>query len=256
MRFLSVFLTLLCLPFYTIAGDRLVFDGGDGPGKGKHVVLISGDEEYRSEETNPMLGKILSVHHGFKTTTLFALDPETGIINPQIQTHIPGLESLATADLVVINTRFRNLPEEQLQHIADYVNTGKPMIGLRTATHAFKTDNKLAGIDWNNFGLTYLGENWVSHHGKHKKEGARGAIVDENAEHPILNGVEDIFAPSDVYTTNAPDAKDDTILMRAAVTKTIAPDSKSSRTMIATSRCRLRSGCMTTRHQVVKQAPR
>ena len=49
---------------YSHADDRwVVYQGGQGPGQGKHIVLISGDEEYRSEEGLPMLGKILAVRH-------------------------------------------------------------------------------------------------------------------------------------------------------------------------------------------------
>ena len=47
------------------------YKGKAGPGKGKHVVLVSGDEEYRSEECLPMLGRILADHHGFDCTVLF-----------------------------------------------------------------------------------------------------------------------------------------------------------------------------------------
>jgi hypothetical protein len=208
------------------AADTLTFPGGEGPGKGKHIVLISGDEEYRSEETNPMLAKILSIHHGFKTTVLFAINPETGFVNPTTNTNIPGLEALAEADLVLINTRFRDLPAEQLQHFADYVNTGKPLIGLRTATHAFNTKNAAGEVDWNNFGLNFLGEKWVAHHGKHKVEGARGVIEEANAGHAVLRGVTDIFAPSDVYTVKNLDEAIARVLVRGAVTETLDPASR------------------------------
>ena len=77
----------------------VVYEGGDGPGKGKHVVLISGDEEYRSEEALPQLGKILAKHHGFKCTVLFAIDPKDRTINPNIS-NIPGLEALK--ELIVV----------------------------------------------------------------------------------------------------------------------------------------------------------
>ena len=53
------------------AKDWISYDGQEGPGKGKHIVLVAGDEEYRSEEGLPMLAKILSERHGFKTTVLF-----------------------------------------------------------------------------------------------------------------------------------------------------------------------------------------
>src|ERR1700688_41132 len=104
---------------------------------GKHIVLISGDEEYRSEETLPQLAKILATHHGFKCTVLFAIDLKDGTINPNETHNIPGLEALKTADLMVIFTRFRDLPDEQMKYIVDYVESGKPVVGLRTATHAF-----------------------------------------------------------------------------------------------------------------------
>src|SRR6202045_5046709 len=95
-------------------GDQpwVVYEGSDGPGKGKHIVLISGDEEYRSEEALPQLAKLLAKHHGFKCTVLFAIDPKDGTINPNQNDNIPGLEALETADLMIIFTRFRNLPDE------------------------------------------------------------------------------------------------------------------------------------------------
>src|SRR5687768_6404556 len=93
------------------ADPWLVVEGGDGPGKGKHVVLVSGDEEYRSEEMLPQLAKVLAKHHGFKCTVLFAIDPTTGTIDPNRNDNIPGLEALKSADLMVLFTRFRKLPD-------------------------------------------------------------------------------------------------------------------------------------------------
>src|SRR5262249_1389916 len=86
--------------------------GSTGPGKGKHIVLISGDEESRSEEALPQLARILAKHHGFKCTVLFAIDPKDGTINPNVNSNIPGLAALRHADLMVIFTRFRDLPDE------------------------------------------------------------------------------------------------------------------------------------------------
>jgi len=145
------------------------------PGKGKHIVLVSGDEEYRSEEALPMLGKILAKRHGFRCTVLFAIDPETGEIDPLNVTNIAGLELLDSADLMIIFTRFRNLPDEQMACIDRYVKSGKPIIGLRTATHAFNipADRAFARYSFNSkewdggFGRQILGETWISHHGAH-----------------------------------------------------------------------------------------
>ncbi len=115
-RSILILMTLVGLSARLDAADErwLVFEGGDGPGKGKHVVLVSGDEEYRSEEALPQLAKILSKHHGFKCTVTFAIDPKTGEIDPNQSSNIPGLEALQTADLMIIATRFRDLPDDQM----------------------------------------------------------------------------------------------------------------------------------------------
>ncbi len=196
------------------ADPWLEFPGGEGPGKGKHIVLVSGDEEYRSEEALPQLAKILSKHHGFKCTVLFAIDPATGAINPNKKDNIPGLESLSTADLLIIFTRFRDLPDEQMKHIVDYVEAGKPIIGIRTATHAFdiKGAKKYARYGWSNkewdggFGRQVLGETWVNHHGQHGKQSTRGVFAPNMADHPILRGIRDgeIWGPTDVYEVRIP----------------------------------------------------
>jgi type 1 glutamine amidotransferase len=192
----------------------VVYEGKEGPGKGKHVVLFSGDEEYRSEEALPQLAKVLATHHGFKCTVLFAIDPKDGTINPNVRDNIPGLEALRTADLMVIFTRFRDLPNEQMKYIADYVNAGRPIIGVRTATHAFdvKKSPAYAKFGWESkewdggFGRQVLGETWISHHGQHGKQSTRGIIAPEQGGHPILRGIKDgdIWGPTDVYGVRVP----------------------------------------------------
>src|SRR5687768_1775695 len=107
-----------------------------GPGQGKHVVFLTGDEEYRSEEALPLLAKILSQRHGFKCTVLFPLEAD-GTINPDNQKSLVGAEALDSADAIVMLLRFRQWPEDQLKHFVDAVNRGVPIIGLRTSTHAF-----------------------------------------------------------------------------------------------------------------------
>ena len=97
------------------------YPGGEGPGAGRHIVLVAGDEEYRSEEQLPQLAKILSLHHGFRCMVLFSQDPETGEIDPNEGGHIPGLEVLAEADMLVLFVRFRRLPDADMKHIVDYV---------------------------------------------------------------------------------------------------------------------------------------
>ena len=218
MRWVSAWWIVSCL----CAGTALAADpwielpGGDGPGRGKHVVLVSGDEEYRSEEALPQLAKILSKHHGFQCTVLFAIDPDTGEINPDNTHNIPGLEKLATADLMVVFLRFRDLPDEQMQRIVDYVESGKPIVGLRTATHAFNNpkSERFAKYHWQSkvegyeqgFGRQVLGETWISHHGQHGKQSTRGIPAPGQERHPILKGIgpKEIWGPTDVYGVRLP----------------------------------------------------
>lgn len=169
-----------------------------------------------------MLAKILSQKHGFQCTVLFAVDPTTGIINPNFQKNIPGLEALARADVLIIATRFRQLPPEQLRIIADYLKAGKPVIGLRTATHAFTGDAETDGLKWKDFGLVVLGETWVNHHGKHKVEGTRALLEPSHANAAVLQGVKDIVVPTDVYGVTHLNAEA-RILLRGQVTSTLDP---------------------------------
>jgi type 1 glutamine amidotransferase len=179
-----------------------------------HVVLISGDEEYRSEEALPQLAKILATRHGFKCTVLFAIDKNDGTINPEQRDNIPGLEALDTADLMVLFTRFRDLPDSQMKHIVDYVESGKPIVAMRTATHAFdlKSSATYRRYSWNSnewdggFGHQVLGETWIAHHGKHGVQSTRGVFVKGRENHPILRGIRDgeIWGPTDIYEVRLP----------------------------------------------------
>jgi hypothetical protein len=140
---------------------------------------------------------------------LFAVDPQDGTIKPDHQRNIPGTHLLADADLMVLFTRFRELPDAQMQPIVEFASSGKPMLGLRTATHAFNYEqNKqspFAKYSWNSsnpqggFGQLVLGDTWINHHGRHGRESTRGVINPSHAAHPILRGVDDIWGPTDVY---------------------------------------------------------
>src|SRR5262245_56404267 len=231
IAFAMAWLMLLVFAAHVLAAG-VVYEGGDGPGRGKHIVLVSGDEEYRSEEALPQLGRILAKHHGFKCTVLFAIEDgreippsggkspnlvrtAVGEINPNIS-NIPGLEALDTADLMVIFTRFRDLPDEQMKHIVNYIDAGKPIVGIRTATHAFNipAGKSYAKFSYNyggkefdqGFGRQILGETWISHHGKHGSQSTRGMLVKDQEQHPILRGIKDgdIWGPTDVYGVRLP----------------------------------------------------
>jgi uncharacterized protein len=164
-----------------------------------HIVFVTGDEEYRSEESMPMLARILKNRYGFQVSVRYAI---TGnYINPNNQDNIPGLDILEDADMMVMYTRFRSLPDDQLQYILNFAESGKPMAGFRTSTHAFSYgedhENHHLDFDWPQevFGLP-----WISHHGGSNSTDV--LIDEENSDHPILRGVEPFHARSWLYHAN------------------------------------------------------
>ncbi|MDH5382898.1 MAG: ThuA domain-containing protein [Cyclobacteriaceae bacterium] len=208
------------------------YQGSEGA---PEIVLISGDEEYRSEETLPQLAKILAEHHGFNCTVLFAQDPaKPGVVNPNYANSIPGLEALESADLMIIATRFRALPDSQMVKIDNYLKSGRPVIGLRTATHAFNfKDSKIesgythygnyheSDDEWNGgFGRLVLGEKWISHHGHHKHQSTRGIFAEDQENHAIFNGIDpgSVWGPTDVYGVRLPLSGDAVPLLLGQVT--------------------------------------
>ena len=222
----------LVLPGLAAAQDSLLFPGKAGPGKGKLVTFIAGDDEYRSEESLPMLAKILSQRHGFDCAVVFPAAAD-GVIKPADHGLLSNTGSVERADAIVMCTRFRTWNPDAMQKFESAYLRGVPIIALRTSTHAFEIKDgpwkkwsfNSNEPDWKGgFGRQVLGETWVNHHGAHKKEGCRGVIEEASKGHEILRGVLDVFADSDVYTANP--SADFTVLMRGQVTDSLKPDSK------------------------------
>jgi hypothetical protein len=228
------------LPFLTAAtmaapDPWITVPAARGPAAGKRVVLVSGDEEYRSEEALPQLARQLA-RQGFSCTVLFAIDPADGAVCPTVTSNIPGLEALKQADLLVLFTRFRDLPDDQMRHMDAYIESGRPIIGLRTATHAFNmAGGPYARYTWNGkepgweggFGRRVLGETWVNHHGIHGVQGTRGIAAPGQEAHPILRGIApgSIWGPTDVYQVNLPLPGDSTPILLGEVTAALDPAS-------------------------------
>lgn len=188
----------------------LTFNGTPGkPGSGKRVVLIAAEQEYRSEQSMPMLANVLSTHHGFDCTVLFSVNKD-GLVDPtlpapfkkeheQQQHRIPGLEHLAKADCLILMSRFLQLPDDKMKHFHDYFDSGKPLISLRTGNHGFHGKLNYKKGDKDVTLRELLGGKFMGHHGGWHSEATRGIPVAENANHPILTGVADIWGTSDVY---------------------------------------------------------
>jgi type 1 glutamine amidotransferase len=213
--FIALAAALCVLPAATASAQGpnvVVYEGSGGPGAGKHIVFLAGDHEYRSEEALPALARILARHYGFKCSVFFTTDPKTGFIEPG-SSNISGLEALKTADLMVIFLRFQDFPDAEMKHIVDYVDRGGPVVGFRTATHAFEIlrpgatyakytrSGKEPGYT-GGFGRQVLGETWVAHSGTNHRQSARLALQPSQANHPVLRGVKDVWVESGVYTAN------------------------------------------------------
>ena len=138
---------------------------------------------------------------------------------------------------MVILARFRDLPDDQMREVVDYVESGRPVVGLRTATHAFApkpTNKTFARYGWQSkewdggFGRQVLGETWISHHGQHGKQSTRGVIAPGMKDHPILRGIEDgdIWGPTDVYGVRLPLPGDSKPLVYGEVLEGMHPTDK------------------------------
>ena len=210
-------LTLSAIP---VVDSSVSYPAKGRAGQGRHIVFLAGDEEYRSEEGLPMLAKILSQRHGFKCTVLFSVDPD-GTINPKASRSLSNPAALDTADAVVMLLRFRAWPDDDMTRFDKLLRAGKPIIALRTSTHAFNGFPK--GSPWetwnyNNhggFGKRVLGETWLTHWGKHKVEATRGVIEPSERGNPLLRGITSIFGDTDVYEAYPP--SDATVLVRGVV---------------------------------------
>ena len=224
---LTLVLVSLTLAAVQVSDTSVSYAPKRGPGQGKHIVFLTGDEEYRSEEGLPMLAKILSQRHGFKCTVLFSVDPD-GTINPKNGQSLSDAAAIDNADAIVMLLRFRAWPDEDMARFEKFLSAGKPIVALRTSTHAFNGFPK--GSPWeswnyNNeggFGKRVLGETWLTHWGKHKSEATRGQIEASQRANPLLRGITSIFGDTDVYEAYPP--ADATILVRGVVLNGMTAD--------------------------------
>ena len=230
-------LLLILLSFAGVASAApLVFEGTEGPGKGRHIVFLAGDHEYRSEESLPALARLLAKHQGFKCTVLFNIDPATGEIVAG-NSNMPGMEALDTADLAVVFLRFQDFPKEQMQHFDAYLNRGGPVVGMRTATHGFKMGQDapfpkysfdFKGPEYElGFGHQVLGQTWVGHYGRNHSQSTRISIVEKMKDHPILRGVKDVWVQAGGYVGKPTDGD---VLTMAQPLNGMTPESPADET--------------------------
>ncbi len=229
MKYILTF--LLAATF--VNASPIVYEGEAGPGKGKHIVFLASDHEYRAEEACPALARILAKRMGFKCTVIFGVDKD-GFIEAG-SSLVTGMEALEKADLFFIFARFLSLPDDQMAHVESYLERGGPVVGLRTSSHAFKipAESKYAKYDFkskvagyeNGFGHQVLGNTWVGHYGTNHKQGTRIETIPEQRGNVILTGVgETAFTHAGGYVGKA--APDFTVLANSQPLVTMDPASE------------------------------
>ena len=156
------------------------------------VVFVTGDHEYSSEATMPLLAAELERTYGMQVKVLLAHPDQNA------EENIPGLEALQKADLAVFFLRWRRLPADQVKYIDQYLKSGKPVMGFRTSTHAFNYPQGHPLHQWNAFGEFALGAppGWggkAAHTHCGHNCSTDVSVIPEAAQHPILKGVDPSF---------------------------------------------------------------
>jgi len=194
------------------AADRVVYQGDAGPGKGRHILFIASDHEYRGEETCPAIARIMAKQYGFKCTVLFGQTSE-GLIKPG-SSRIPGIEAIDSADMLFLFLRFVHPEDPWMEKFEGYLKRGGPVLGLRTTTHAFNgLQGKYAYHNFNSsrddfiggFGRQVLGETWnprlgAGHYGSNHRYATAMHVVPDQKTHPVMRGVKDMHAMAGAYS--------------------------------------------------------
>jgi len=161
------------------------------------IVLISGEPEYFSSNSLPAFAQLLTSNYQFRCTYL----------ERRASNNIPGLEALETADLAILFVRRLTLPDDQLNRIKKYLDSGKPLIGLRTASHAFE--------NWKEWDHEVLGGNYHMHHGNTLVATARVNAAERN--HPILRNVAPEFKTGGSLYKTSPLGEQTTLLLMGSL---------------------------------------
>lgn len=167
------------------------------------VCLISASDEYQSTETLAEFQKHLESKYNAVCTRAFGKEKDADL---------PGLETLDSSDVAVVYTRRITLPESQLARMKKFALAGKPLVGLRTASHAFN--------NWPEFDKDILGGNYKNHYGKGPK--TEIAIAPKGKDHPILAGFRPYASESSLYR-NTGLAEDCEVLLTGAIPEHTEP---------------------------------
>ena len=149
------------------------------------AVFVIGEDEYRTEKTLPAFANSELEPLGVRCTFVIA--------DPKAPHDFKGIEALRDADLMVLSVRRRAPTAEQMSIIRKYLESGKPLVGIRTACHAFDTRGQApeGHAEWPTFDPDVLGGHYTGHHANNLKPKITAAKRAES--HPILAGVRTPF---------------------------------------------------------------
>lgn len=152
----------------------------------RSVAILIGEDEYQTDKTLPEFARKELEPLGFKVTIVHSSKDD--------KNDFPGLiQAVAKADVVLVSIRRRTPPKAQLDAVHAHLAAGKPLVGIRTASHAFSLREKDKPLpeglaSWTTFDPEILGGNYTGHHGEGPKVAIK--VVEGAAKNPILNGVD------------------------------------------------------------------
>jgi len=162
-----------------------------------HVHFLSGSDEYKSEASLKTYRAFLKRNYDVTVTASWVHDGAQDL---------PGIEHVPDADLLLVFARRLKLPEQQMDTLRRHWEQGKPVVGLRTASHAFRESTNQV------FDHEVLGGNYQGHFDDSPVQ-VRPAVE----THPVLEGVQP-FSSRKLY--KAGNLADDATVLQTGTTET------------------------------------
>lgn len=163
-----------------------------GEARPPHVLFMIGEDEYDTRRTLPNFAQQVLEPRGLRSTFVHAAEDRPD--------EFPGLEALRQADLLVLSVRRRLVSDEQIALVREHLEAGKPLVGIRTASHAFESRNPAERQAWPGFDEQVLGADYQGHYGNKPPEGppTHVQVLADVAAHPLLVGI----APGELSVTS------------------------------------------------------
>jgi type 1 glutamine amidotransferase len=160
------------------------------------LCMLSGSEEYKSNESLAAFQETIEKELPIKCARAFWT----------AKNNLPGLDALDSCDVMLLFTKRLELPNEQLDHVKKYVLSGRPIVGVRTASHAFQ--------NWLEFDQKVLGGDYHGHYGQGPV--TKVEIATSAADHPVLKGVKPFETATKLYKNPHP-ANDIRLLLTGTI---------------------------------------